>query len=234
MNWAAIASSAGMLGDWISRKWDMDNARAGAREQNERNVALARETMSFQERMAHSAEAFSERMSNTAYQRKVADLKAAGLNPALAYESGGASSPSGVTAGGATARVENVASSALAAKQLWEGVKASMTARENATKKTDAEVKQIEKQGLLTDAERKRIEQETLFHAINQPHELKRLELQNQLTELGMSQAEAKQAIAELAKVPIQGWEKLRKLVESFEGYNPGWWQAIKRLTGAP
>lgn len=51
-------------------------------------------------REAQKTRDWQTEMSNTSYQRAVKDMTAAGINPALAYQQGGASTPSGATASG--------------------------------------------------------------------------------------------------------------------------------------
>lgn len=64
----------------------------------ERNKELLEIENSFNRDEAQKARDWSERMENTSYQRSVEDLKAAGLNPILAYSQGGAGAGSAVSA----------------------------------------------------------------------------------------------------------------------------------------
>lgn len=96
---ALISGAASLAGNAISAN--------SAKKANEQNVALARETNQFNAVEAQKQRDYQTQMSNTAHQREVSDLMAAGLNPILSATGGnGASTPSGASASGVLARVD--------------------------------------------------------------------------------------------------------------------------------
>lgn len=81
------------------RVWSSNEATL-ARGFNAEQAAITRD---YQSQNLDKVMAYDTAMSNSAYQRATADMKAAGLNPMLAYSQGGASSPTAQVPSGATA-----------------------------------------------------------------------------------------------------------------------------------
>lgn len=101
----------------------------GTEQQNIAQVNAAGNTQNFNAQQANNQMYFQQQMSNTAYQRVTADMKAAGVNPMMAINNGGASSPSGSAASGVMPKIENAigagVSSATETAKLMNAIKAT-------------------------------------------------------------------------------------------------------------
>lgn len=99
----AVSAAAGVGGGMLAnqeREEQANSANKWGLWMQQGQFQHQNEMANFNARQAGIARDWSENMSNTAYRRAMADMRAAGLNPMLAYQQGGASAGQAVAGSG--------------------------------------------------------------------------------------------------------------------------------------
>lgn len=148
---SGLQSAAGAYGDYQDQRAAQKAGDARYNSTFNQQIELGNLANAQRIEAAQKQMDFQERMSNTAHQREIKDLAAAGLNPILSSKYGGSSTPGGAMAQIADTHTPAASSAAARARQTLElqQMASSINLQSAQAQKLRAETLNTPKQGAL-------------------------------------------------------------------------------------